>query len=110
VSAAVVVALCWAAFTALALALERHHAQVFGAPAARRRERWGWRSAGVALLVAAATAAVGLDGPGVGLVLWCGALTIAGLGVSAVLAWRPTAALHAGGTALVAALLLGALL
>lgn len=106
-NAVAVIAWCGAAFMALALALERHHAQVFETAALPRRERWGWRSAGAALLGLSAWAAVQLEGWGVGLVLWCAALTVAGLGVSALLAWRPKAALPAGGSALLVALLAG---
>jgi hypothetical protein len=69
--------LAYAGFTALALAMHRHHEEVFGSrriPALRRR---GLRVAGWALLAASFPAAVAGWGWTMGPVLWCGLLTAA---------------------------------
>ena len=80
-------ALCLTAFTALSVAMERHHAQVFGA--ARARRPFAWRNLGWTLLAASVAYAIYVFGVGVGLVVWCGALTIAGVVVAWLLPYRP---------------------
>jgi hypothetical protein len=77
-----------AALTALCLAMPKHHAQVWqheGSPGRRTLLRAaGW----LALWLAAAICVVA-DGVGVGLVLWCALLTVAGSVVAWLLPYRP---------------------
>ncbi len=80
-------ALCLAAFSALSLAMERHHVQVFGTNVAKRQLTW--RSLGWTLMLAAAIYSIHSLGIGIGLVLWCGVLTIAGVLVAWLLPYRP---------------------
>jgi len=82
-----------AGFTALALAMDRHHEDVFGrgkAPGAARR----WlRAGGSAGLLASLLASLAARGPAQGWVLWLGVLTAAALAVVLALSYGP-AALH----------------
>lgn len=96
-------ALCLAAFTALSVAMERHHAQVFGAVRARRP--FAWRSLGWALLAASVAYAIYVFGFGIGLVMWCGSLTLAGGLVAWLLPYRPRWLLSVTSAMSVAALL-----
>jgi hypothetical protein len=84
-------ALPYAGFTALCLAMERHHEHVFGRrriPSLRRRvlQITGWLLLAVSLVPCFAVA-----GWGVGGVLWCGLLTAAALPLAILLAFRPRA-------------------
>ena len=82
-------ALCLAAFALLALAMDRHHAQVLGhAPPSTARRRL-LRTAACALLVAAGGLCLRAHGTGVGLVTWCALLNVAGLAVGWLLAYQP---------------------
>lgn len=82
-------ALSYAGFTALCLAMERHHEQVFGQrriPAGRRRML---RLAGTLLLLASPLPCVVIAGWGTGTVLWCGMLTAAALTLTLLLPYAP---------------------
>lgn len=80
----------FAAWCALALAMERHHEQAFGhegSAQARRR----WCRGGVLGLVAALICPVPTDGWALGLLHGATALGAAGLLVPALFAWMPRA-------------------
>jgi len=82
-------ALPYAGFTALCLAMERHHEQVFGQrwiPPGRRRLL---RIAGLLLLLASPLPCIAAAGWGVGSVLWCGLLTAAALPLVLLLPYAP---------------------
>ncbi|SDB74044.1 DUF3325 domain-containing protein [Belnapia rosea] len=82
-------ALPYAGFTALCLAMERHHEQVLGrrriAPGLRRL----LRLAGWLLLLASPLPCLALAGWGGGSVLWCGMLTAAALLLTLSLPYAP---------------------
>lgn len=101
---ALALALCLAAFAALSVAMERHHAQVFGAGASAVR-RQALRVLGWALLFAALWASVVTFGWGTGLVAWCAGLTTAGLLVAWLLRYRAAWLLRVAGCALALAAL-----
>lgn len=86
-------ALGYAGFTALCLAMERHHANFQGVPGGlRQRGRWRWL--GWALLVASLALCVHARGWGIGLVLWVGTLTASAVVlVLGLLPYRPRAIL-----------------
>jgi len=68
------IALGYAGFTALCLAMERHGVQLQGRPvAAARRRQWRWL--GWLLLSISLALCVHARGWGIGLVLWVGTLT-----------------------------------
>jgi hypothetical protein len=73
-----VIALTYAGMAALALAIDRHHRQVFGEDAAQRTRNL-MRVAGGSLLVLAIPPCVHLWGAGAGTVAWVGMLTIGAL-------------------------------
>lgn len=84
--------LAYAGFTALCLAMERHHEQVFGM---RRVPLWRGRllrGAGWLLLVLSLLAAILSAGWGLGIVLWAGLLTAAALPLAFLLPYAPRAA------------------
>lgn len=80
--------LCFTGMTALALAIDRHHRQVYGddAPA---RKRYLLRAAGALLLALAVVPCVLLWGAGAGLVAWIGMLTIGALLAAFLLPYWP---------------------
>ena len=81
-------ALGLAGFAALAVAMDKHHAQVFPGRVPTHGQRVACRTGGALLLLASAAACMRDHGIGVGLVLWCGVLTAAGLAVAGLLALR----------------------
>jgi hypothetical protein len=86
-------ALAYAGFAALCLAMERHHEQVFHS---RRIPPWRRRlfqCAGWALLAASLLAAVQGPGWALGLVVWTGLLTAAAMLLAMLLAYAPRLAL-----------------
>jgi hypothetical protein len=86
-------ALAYAGFTALCLAMERHHEQVFHS---RRIPPWRRRlfqGTGSALLAASLPAAVQGPGWALGLVIWTGLLTAAAMLLAMLLAYAPRLAL-----------------
>lgn len=76
-----------AGFAALALAMSRHHKQVWRREPSRRRQ-WLLRLAGWALLLASLGLCMAQAGWSGGLVGWVGLLTLAALLVTFALAWR----------------------
>nr|WP_315249197.1 DUF3325 domain-containing protein [uncultured Duganella sp.] len=90
--------LCFAGMSALSLAIDRHHRQVYGddAPA---RKRYLLRAAGALLLALAIVPCVVLWGAGAGCVAWIGMLTIGALLAAVLLPyWPRRLALLAGAT------------
>lgn len=71
-----VFALTTAGFVALALALDRHHQQLWHRVPSTRR-RWSLRAAGTTLLLSALVVCVRSSGWGTGWVEWVGLLTAA---------------------------------
>lgn len=71
-------ALSYAGMSALSLAIDRHHRQVYGSDASPRA-RLQLRVAGCLLLALAMLPCVLLWGPGAGFVAWLGMLTIGAL-------------------------------
>ncbi len=82
-------ALPYAGFTALCLAMERHHEQVFGQRRIAPRLRLLLRLAGWLLLLASPLPCIALAGWGGGSVLWCGMLTAAALLLTLSLPYAP---------------------
>jgi hypothetical protein len=102
-------ALTYAGMAALALAIDRHHRQAFGADAAPRT-RDLLRIAGAVLLVLAAPPCVHLWGAGGGTVAWVGMLTIGALLSAGVLPyWARKLAPSAAGSAALGVIGLGVL-
>jgi hypothetical protein len=87
-SSLAVVALSLVALATLCLAMPRHRARVWVGER-RTAVSAALRSAGSAALAAGAVVAMFAQGVGVGLVLWCGALTLAALCVVLCLSYRP---------------------
>lgn len=81
-------ALCYAGMTGLALALDRHHRQVYACDAPPRR-RMRLRVAGALMLALGMLPCVVLWGPGAGLVAWVGMLTIGALLPAMLLPYWP---------------------
>lgn len=74
------------AFAALSQAMERHGAQAHsGLPCAR--VLWGWRAAGVLLLLMSLAACLHAWGTSVAVAAWLGVLTFAALAVALVLTY-----------------------
>lgn len=104
-------ALCSAfwGFTALSLAMDRHHEDAYGRgnlPGARRA--WQLRAAGTAGLLLSLLACLTAQGPTRGWVLWLGVLTACGLPLILLHTYAPGKAARAGLLALGASLLAGA--
>lgn len=84
-------ALAYAGFTALCLAMDRHHEQVFRRRLAGGARRRALSAAGYALLAAALLPPVAGQGWGLGVVLWVGVLTGAALPLALLLCYAPRA-------------------
>ena len=95
----------FAAWCALALAIERHHETVFARASAATARR-GWCAAGCAGMLAALAAAVVSQGWPLGVLSAVGSAVVGGGTAAALLAWRPQRCLHAAA----GALLIGAVL
>jgi len=93
------------AWCAFALAIERHHDQVFR-HAPRRLPGRAWCALGTAALLAALAASVTTEGWPLGVLAWVGAAAVAGCAAALLLAWRPRHCLQAAACAL----LLGAVM
>ncbi|MCK8784097.1 DUF3325 domain-containing protein [Roseomonas sp. NAR14] len=102
-------ALAYAGFTALCLAMERHHEQVFQARRVPPRRRRALRIAGWLLLAASPVPCILAEGWGYGTVLWCGVLTAAVLPLALLLPYAPRAAALLGPVMLPLAALLAVL-
>lgn len=96
-------ALLWslAAWCGLALAVPRHHEQVFGCEGSAWARR-GWRCGGAMAMLVVLAQAVLTDGWALGALHAVAALAVAGIAVPVVLAWAPQhcAALAAAAAAL----------
>lgn len=93
-------ALLWslAAWCALALAMPRHHEQVFGREGSARAHR-GWRCSGAAALLIVLAHAVRAEGWSLGCLTWIGAMAVSGAASVLLLAWKPRWCLAMAGTA-----------
>lgn len=80
--------LCFTGMTALSLAIDRHHRQVYGDDAPLRK-RVLLRAAGALSLTLAILPSVLLWGPGAGFVAWIGMLTIGALLAAFLLPYWP---------------------
>ena len=74
------IALAYAGFTALSLAMDRHHADVYG-----RGKEPSPRARGAAGLALSLLACVERQGWNMGPILWCGAMTLGALLLSGLL-------------------------
>lgn len=82
-------ALPYAGFTALCLAMERHHEQVFGQRRIPTGRRQMLRLAGTLLLMASLLPCLAIAGWSTGTVLWFGLLTAAALSLTLLLPYAP---------------------
>lgn len=79
--------LAFAGFAALALSMQKHHRDLFGAPAPARRRK-ALRTCGFVTIIAALAFAIDAEGLSIGLVLWTGLLTLATVAVCLLLTYR----------------------
>ena len=93
--------MCYAGFTALCLATDRHHGELLHSKPSPRR-RLGLRVAGWSLLAVALWPAVSVAGWGEGLVQWCAVLMLSALLLVLLLPYRPRLALILAGAGLLA--------
>ncbi|MGY4637187.1 DUF3325 domain-containing protein [Pseudomonas sp. TE24901] len=93
--------LCYAGFTALCLATDRHHGELLHSKPMPGR-RLGLRVAGWSLLAVAIWPAVAATGWGQGLVEWCAVLMLSALLLVLLLPYRPRLALILAGVGLLA--------
>jgi len=93
--------LCYAGFTALCLATDRHHGELLHSKPMPGR-RLGLRAAGWSLLVVAIWPAVAATGWSQGLVEWCAVLMLSALLLVLLLPYRPRLALILAGVGLLA--------
>lgn len=99
------VALCWAGMLALCLAMDRHYEQVVGRREVPRGQLVACRIAGGLVLAIALRVCVVGWGASVGVVAWCGFLTIGALAVALLLPAIPRLGALAASLAGVAAVL-----
>ncbi|MCX4066004.1 DUF3325 domain-containing protein [Pseudomonas sp. S1Bt30] len=93
--------MCYAGFTALCLATDRHHGELLRSKPSPAR-RLGLRVAGGLLLTLAIGPAVWLSGWAQGLVEWCAVLMLSALLLVLLLPYRPRLALILAGVGLLA--------
>ncbi|MBA1293552.1 DUF3325 domain-containing protein [Pseudomonas lurida] len=93
--------MCYAGFTALCLATDRHHGELLRSKPSPAR-RLGLRVAGGLLLTLAIGPAVWLSGWAQGLVEWCAVLMLSALLLVLLLPYRPRLALILAGAGLLA--------
>ncbi|MBE8718742.1 DUF3325 domain-containing protein [Cellvibrio polysaccharolyticus] len=82
--------LCSLGFMALAAAMERHQRQLGITPVNASASHL-WRCAGIGCLALALALSMWRDGWAVGMVVWTGALTLAGMVTALLLTWRSNA-------------------
>jgi len=93
--------LCYSAFTALCLSMDRHHAELLGyKPMAGRRRLL--RGTGWLLLALSLWTTVATSGWSLGLVQWCAVLMFSALLLVLLLPYRPRLALVLAGLGLLA--------
>jgi FtsH-binding integral membrane protein len=97
--------LAFAAFALLALAMPKHFAAVM------RREiisshQWLLRALGAAFLAITMWLRIRAEGVGIGLVAWCGVLTLAAFGVVLLLTYNPRKLVKASGMTVIAAIVI----
>lgn len=85
------IALAYAGFAALCLAMERHHGEVFGTRRIPPRRSIALRLSGWALLAVSFPTCIADWGWAFGSVAWCGVLTAAALPIVLLLPYRPRA-------------------
>ncbi|MEJ5059179.1 MULTISPECIES: DUF3325 domain-containing protein [unclassified Pseudomonas] len=92
--------LCYSAFTALCLSMDRHHADLLGRKLSPRLRLWlklsGWLLLGLSLW-----AAISTTGWELGLVEWCAVLMLSALLLVLLMPYRPYLALSLAGLSLV---------
>ena len=93
--------LCYAGFTALCLATDRHHGELLRSKPSPAR-RLGLRVAGWLLLTLSIAPAVAVAGWSQGLVEWCAVLMLSALLLVLLLPYRPRLALILAGVGLLA--------
>lgn len=93
--------LCYAGFTALCLAMDRHHVELLGRKASLRR-RQGLQLAGWLLLALSLWAAVATAGWESGLVEWCAVLMLSAVLLVMLMPYRPRLVLSLAGLSLLA--------
>ncbi|MBA1431233.1 DUF3325 domain-containing protein [Pseudomonas fluorescens] len=93
--------LCYAGFTALCLATDRHHGELLRSKPTPAR-RLGLRALGWLLLSLSIWPAVAATGWGQGLVEWCAVLMLSALLLVLLLPYRPRLALILAGVSLLA--------
>ena len=93
--------MCYAGFTALCLATDRHHGELLRSKPSPAR-RLGLRVAGGLLLTLAIGPAVWVSGWAQGLVEWCAVLMLSALLLVLLLPYRPRLALILAGVGLLA--------
>ncbi|MEX5596226.1 DUF3325 domain-containing protein [Pseudomonas orientalis] len=93
--------LCYAGFTALCLATDRHHGELLRSKPTPAR-RLGWRALGWLLLTLSIWPAVAVTGWGQGLVEWCAVLMLSALLLVLLLPYRPRLALILAGVGVLA--------
>lgn len=82
-------ALSFAGFTALSLAMDRHFGQSTGRRVCAMPLRWGFRAAGCLILMASLWCCLQGWGTVVGAIAWWGVLTVGALGVVVHLTYWP---------------------
>ncbi|CRM46693.1 hypothetical protein [Pseudomonas sp. 31 R 17] len=93
--------LCYAGFTALCLATDRHHGELLRSKPTPAR-RLGLRALGWLLLTLSIWPAVAVTGWGQGLVEWCAVLMLSALLLVLLLPYRPRLALILAGVGVLA--------
>ena len=104
--------LCFAAWSAIALGMDRHHEDALGHEGAVRRlaalRRSGWLLLVLSLWLATAHPPGGVPAS-LGVAAWAVALSMAAVAVTATVTWQPRRTPEMGGAALLAGLLARAL-
>lgn len=98
-------ALCFAGMASLSLAMDRHHEQVTGRPSPSPRQRLACRAVGAGLLALALWPCIAAWGGSIGVVGWCGFLSVGALAVAWLLPYAPRFAVAAAAVTGAAALL-----
>jgi hypothetical protein len=100
--------LAFAGFAALSLAMSKHFATVMSRELTTRTQ-WLLHALGTALLAITLMWCIRLEGIGVGIVGWCGVLTVSGICVASLLTYRPRMLVLIGTTAFATSALVAAM-